>query len=135
VIARLVAVAAGVWLMFAPAVLGYTGVAENNDRTFGPIGASIAFVAIWEVVRALRWGTLPVGIWLAVAPLVLRYDDVAAVLSSVVAGLVMAGSTFFGGHVDASFGGGWRAVSPARWRMGPDEGSGREIGPGEVCSR
>ena len=115
-IARLVAVAAGVWLMFAPAVLGYGGVAENNDRIFGPIGAAIAFVAIWEVVRALRWGTLPVGIWLVAAPLVLRYDDTGAIISSIAAGLVMAASTFFGANVSASFGGGWRSVSPSQWR-------------------
>jgi len=116
VIARLVAVAAGVWLMFAPAVLDYGGAAEQNDRIFGPIGASIAFVAIWEVVRALRWGTLPVGIWLVVAPLVLGYGDAGAIVSSIAAGLVMATSTFFGGHVAASFGGGWRSVTPSHWR-------------------
>ncbi len=115
-IARLAAVAAGVWLMFAPAVFGYGGVAENNDRIFGPIGAAIAFVAIWEVVRALRWGTLPVGIWLVAAPLVLRYDETAAIVSSVVAGLVIAGSTFFGARVDSSFGGGWRSIAPSQWR-------------------
>jgi hypothetical protein len=116
VIARLVAVATGVWLMFAPAVLDYGGVAENNDRIFGPIGAAMAFVAIWEVLRALRWGTLPVGVWLVAAPLMLGYDDGAAVVSSVVSGLVMATSTFFGAHVNASFGGGWRSIAPSQWR-------------------
>jgi hypothetical protein len=116
VIARLAAVAAGIWLMFAPAVLGYQGVAENNDRIFGPIGAAIAFVAVWEVVRALRWGTLPVGIWLVAAPLVLGYDHGAAAISSVAAGVVMAGSAFLGGDVEASFGGGWRSVFPSEWR-------------------
>lgn len=114
-IARLVAVAAGLWLMFAPAVLGYQGVAENNDRIFGPIGAAFAFVAIWEVVRALRWATLPVGVWLIAAPFVLGYDDVGAITSSIAAGAVMAISTFFGARVEASFGGGWRSVYPAQW--------------------
>lgn len=114
-IARIVAVVAGVWLMFAPAVLGYGGVAETNDRIVGPIGAAIAFVAIWEVMRALRWGTLPVGIWLIVAPLALSYDDGAAIVSSVVAGLAISLSTFFGATISATFGGGWRSVSPSRW--------------------
>lgn len=115
-IARLVAIAAGIWLMFAPAVLGYEGVAEANDRIFGPIGAAFAFVAIWEVMRPLRWVTLPVGIWLVAAPLVLGYDDTGAIVSSVVAGLVMAGSTFLGADVDGSFGGGWRSIAPSQWR-------------------
>lgn len=95
---------AGVWLMFAPAVLDDAGVAENNDRTFGPIGASFAFVALWEVLRPLRWATLPVGVWLVVAPLVLTYDDAGAIVSSVAAGIVLAVSAFFGGDVDAAFG-------------------------------
>jgi len=115
-IARLAAVVAGVWLMFAPAVLSYGGVAENNDRTFGPIGASLAFVAIWEVLRPLRWGTLPVGLWLVAAPLVLTYDDTGAIVSSVLAGLVMAASAFFGGEVDATFGGGWSSIRPSAWK-------------------
>jgi hypothetical protein len=116
VTARLVAIVVGIWLMFAPAVLGYEGVAADNDRIFGPIGAAAAFVAIWEVLRALRWVTLPVGIWLVAAPLVLGYDDTAAIVSSVAAGLVMAGSTFFGEDVEATFGGGWRSIGPSTWR-------------------
>jgi hypothetical protein len=116
-IARLVAVVAGVWLMFAPAVLGFGGVAENNDRIFGPIGAALAFIAIWEVVRALRWGTLPVGVWLIAAPLVLGYDDVGATISSVVAGAAIAIAAFFGASVEASFGGGWRSVFPSEWKQ------------------
>jgi hypothetical protein len=115
-IARLAAVAAGIWLMFAPAVLGYGGVAENNDRIFGPIGAAFAFVAIWEVLRPQRWVTLPVGVWLVAAPLVLGYDDTGAIISSIGAGLVMAVSAFLGGDVTASFGGGWRSIAPSQWR-------------------
>ncbi len=115
-IARLAAVAAGVWLMFAPAVLGYGGAAENNARIFGPIGAAVAFVALWEVVRAGRWGTLPVGVWLVAAPLVLRYGDTGAIISSITAGLVMATSTFYGTQVNGSFGGGWRSVYPSQWK-------------------
>jgi hypothetical protein len=46
---RLVTVLCGIWLMLSPAVLGYGGAAENNDRLIGPIVASFAFVAIWEV--------------------------------------------------------------------------------------
>jgi len=119
VIARVVAVVAGVWLMFAPAVLDYAGVAENNDRTFGPIGASFAFVAMWEVLRPLRWATLPVGVWLVAAPLVLTYDDAGAIVSSVAAGVVLAVSAFFGGDVDATFGGGWTSIRPSAWKR-PD---------------
>jgi hypothetical protein len=114
-IARFVAVVAGVWLMFAPAVLDYGGSAATNDRIFGPIGASIAFVAIWEVTRPLRWGTLPVGCWLVLAPLVLGYDDAAPAVSSAAAGAALAVTAFFGGATESTFAGGWTEIRPAAW--------------------
>lgn len=113
-IARIIAIAAGVWLMFSPAVLGYGGAAEANDRIFGPIGAAFAFVAIWEVLRPLRWGTLPVGLWLIVAPMILGYDVTGAFLSSIGAGLVMAVTAFFGGETKYEYGGGWSSLLPGR---------------------
>ena len=113
-IARLVAIAAGVWLMFSPAVLGYGDPAAVNDRIFGPIGASFAFVAIWEVVRSLRWGTLPVGAWLVLAPFVLGYSSTDAIVSSVVAGIAMALSALLGGEIRESYGGGWLTLLPDR---------------------
>lgn len=113
-IARLVAVSAGIWLMFAPAVLGYGDPAAVNDRIFGPIGASFAFVAIWEVLRPLRWGALPAGAWLVLAPLILGYDTTGAIVSSVAAGMVMAVSAFFGGATRAAYGGGWSTLLPGR---------------------
>lgn len=111
-IARFVAVASGIWLMFAPAVLGYGDAAAANDRISGPIGAAFAFVAVWEVVRPLRWGTLPVGVWLIVAPFLLGYTDAASVVSSVVAGVVMAATAPLGGEIKHSYEGGWKSLFP-----------------------
>lgn len=113
-IARLAAMTAGIWLMFSPAVLGYGDPAAANDRIFGPIGAAFAFVAMWEVVRPLRWGTLPVGAWLIVAPFVLGYGTVPATVSSVVAGLVMAAAAPVGGQRRQLYGGGWRTLLSGR---------------------
>ena len=116
-IARLVAFAAGVWLMFSPAVLDYGDPAQSSDRIAGPIAAAFAFVAIWEVVRPLRWATVPVGMWLVVAPLVL-WSPARAAVSSAVAGLILIVSAWFGGEVEHRFGGGWTTVMPggSRWR-------------------
>jgi len=115
-IARLVAVAVGVWLMAAPAVLGYDGIAADNDRIVGPIAGACAFVACWEVLMAFRWATLPLGAWLVLAPLVLGYDDSAAWWSSIASGLVIAGTSWVGRDVRDDFGGGWRSVRPRAWR-------------------
>lgn len=112
-IARIVCVVAGVWLMFAPAVLGYGDPAAANDRIFGPIGAALAFVATWEVVRPLRWGTLPVGVWLVVAPFLLGYDAGTAMVSSIAAGMVMGVAAFLGGQTRQEYGGGWKVLLPS----------------------
>jgi energy-converting hydrogenase Eha subunit E len=109
VIARLVAVATGVWLMCAPAVLGYGDPAATNDRIFGPVAAAVAFVAMWPVVRSLRWAVAPVAVWLFVAPILLAYDDTAAVLSTELSALVLAVTVPLG-PTDQRFGGGWSAV-------------------------
>jgi hypothetical protein len=113
-ISRLAAIVAGIWLMFAPAALGYGDPAAANDRIFGPIGAAFAFVALWEVVRPLRWGTLPVGSWLIVAPLILGYEATGAFLSSIGAGLVMLVTAFLGGETRQEYGGGWSTLLPGR---------------------
>jgi len=106
---RIASVAAGVWLMAAPAVLGYGDPARTADRIVGPLTAAVAFVAIWEVMRGLRWGTLPFGVWLVGAPWILGYGDRASA-NSVLAGLVLVALAFIGGRTRQRFGGGWSAL-------------------------
>lgn len=113
--ARLVAVATGVWLMFAPWVLGYHDPAATNDRIIGPIAAAFAFVACWGVLSAMRWATLPCGAWLVTAPLTLGYDDATAWASSIVSGLVIVTTALVGTDLSDRFGGGWRSVRPSAW--------------------
>lgn len=108
--ARLLAVAAGLWLMAAPAVLGYGTPAATSDRIAGPIGAAFAFVALWAITRALRWVQVPVGAWLVLAPLVLGYPADAAA-SSVISGLVLLGTAFVGHSAADQFGGGWASLT------------------------
>lgn len=103
------AIVAGVWLMFAPAVFDYGDPAATNDRIFGPIAASIAFVAMWPVVRELRWLVLPVALWLLVAPAVLTYEELAAVISTEAVALVLGATTRLGATSE-EFGGGWAVL-------------------------
>lgn len=117
--ARLVAVATGVWLMFAPWLLDYGDPAATNDRIVGPIAGSFAFVAAWEVLMPMRWATLPCGVWLVAAPIVLTYDDPLAWVSSIAAGLVFAGTAFVGEDLREQFGGGWRSIRPRAWSAPP----------------
>jgi hypothetical protein len=108
-IARLVTVAVGLWLMAAPAVLDYAGAIAVSDRVTGPVLASLAAVAVSEVLRPLRWTALPLALWLVAVPWILGATG-AAMVNSVLSGLLVAALAPLGGKVRQRFGGGWRAV-------------------------
>ena len=126
-IPRLVTIALGVWLMAAPAVLGYSttsALANGVDRTIGPFVASAAIVAIWPEVRPVRWTNLLLGLLLAVGvPVAAILTDypAAGVVNAVVSGVAIAAVASRRGAVDARFGGGWRSV----WRSDVDTVEGR----------
>lgn len=110
--ARLINTALGIWLMAAPAVLGYGGVASTNHRIVGPIVAAFAVIAIWEVTRSLRWINVPLGAWLVVAPLVLGYPALDALINGLVVGLLIVAMATVRGNITQQFGGGWSVL----WR-------------------
>jgi hypothetical protein len=106
---RLATVAVGVWLMAAPAVLGYDGAATTSDRVVGPVVVAIGIVAASTITRGLRWANLVPGLWLLVGPALLGVPA-RALASSLVAGvLVLALIPWGPGHPDR-FGGGWRSL-------------------------
>jgi hypothetical protein len=112
-VARLLAVVAGIWLMISPAALHYVDAAvEASDRIAGPVAAAFSFVAIWGIARALRWATLPIGLYCVVAPWLLGFPTAAAI-SNVAAGSVLVATTFFRGEVDQRYGGGWMSLRDA----------------------
>lgn len=119
-VARLASAALGVWLMAAPAVLGYGDPARTADRIAGPVVFALGFVGAWPVMRSLRRAELVAGVWLVLAPWVLGYNAVPFINGSI-AGLLLAALSFAGGETGRSFGGGWSAVSGRRERR-PGEG-------------
>jgi hypothetical protein len=109
--ARGVTILLGLWLMVAPAMLGYAGAAAASDRIIGPLAASVATIALTEVMRPLRWVNLGLGFWLLAAPWVLGYAT-AATLNSSVVGLSIAVAATVRGRIQERFGGGWLSL----WR-------------------
>ena len=108
--AQLLAAILGVWLMAAPAVLGYGEPAATSDRVVGPLAASFAVVAVWQVTRPVRWGNLPLGVWLLAAPWLLGYER-AAFLNSMAVGAALVACALVRGTVDSRrLGGGWSAL-------------------------
>ncbi len=105
----------GLWLMAAPAVLGYGDPARTNDHIVGPIAAGFAFIAIWQLMRPLRWIGLVVGAWLLAAPWILGYGTVPTV-NSLVVGLLLAVLTLLGARTSKRFGGGWVSLLRSQTR-------------------
>lgn len=107
--AQVVNVLVGLWLMAAPAVLGYHGLARTSDRIVGPIAATIATIAISEATRPVRWANVACGAWLLLVPWVAGAGTAAAV-NSLAVGVVLIACAAVRGRRRQRLGGGWRAV-------------------------
>ena len=112
---------AGIWLMASPAVLDYADPARANDRIIGPIVASLAIIALWEIMRSLRWVNVILGAWLLIVPWLLGHTSDAR-WNSLAAGALVLGFSLAKGERTHPFGGGWSSL----WRGVPSDGrSGR----------
>lgn len=107
--AHLVASLFGIWLMAAPSVLGYGDPAATVDHVVGPLVASFALIAAWQIARALRWANLVLAGWLIVAPVALGYPGIAAA-NSIACGLVVGALSLVRGRPRRSIAGGWRSL-------------------------
>ena len=113
--AQIISVALGWWLMAAPAVLGYAGLAADAHRILGPIASAFALIAVWGHVRPLRWANVPLGGLVAAVPLlaVTPYASpftLAATVNRVLAGVALVALSFVRGEVYGEFGGGWSSL-------------------------
>jgi len=83
---RWINVVLGIWLLIAPAVLGYVDAyAVNNDRLLGILIAAAAIVALW--VPKVRYVNVILGVWLVIAPFVLGYYGERSVANDIIVGI------------------------------------------------
>lgn len=109
-IAQALAAVIGMWLMAAPAVLGYEGTAAADvDRVLGPIAASIAIVAVFQATRNIRRANLALALALVIAPFLFDHPS-AALVNSIACGLLIGGLSLVRGRVSKRMAGGWRAL-------------------------
>jgi hypothetical protein len=100
----------GIWLMASPAILGYSGTGRINDLIVGPVAATSAIIAFWEVTRAVGKANVALGIWLIIASWVLGYESAIPVINEFVVGVAMVVFAMTRGKARAKFGGGWRSL-------------------------
>lgn len=109
-IAHVINTLLGIWLMASPAFLNIKGTAEDINHIFGPVIATFAITAWWEVTRNLRFVNIVIGIWLLIAPWILNYNDNTAILNSLVVGLAVSTISLVKGKIENEFGGGWKSL-------------------------
>jgi hypothetical protein len=100
----------GSWMMAAPSLLNYAGAARANDLILGPISASLAIIAIWDVCPSLGKANLLVGLWLVLAPWLLAYGGWPSTINSALAGTLMCLFAFAAGAPRGGYGGGWSSL-------------------------
>jgi uncharacterized membrane protein len=98
-------IAVGVWLMFAPAVLGAQALAADSDRVVGALIVTVAAVSTAEVVRAFRLLNPLLALWLVIGPWIITGATAAAQWNDVVAGLAVFALTLPRGPVRQQYAG------------------------------
>src|SRR5688500_10213774 len=100
----------GVWLMASPSVFAFEKIAADNNYITGPLVITFAIIAVWEVNRSARYGTLLAGAWLLLSPFLLGYDDTTTKWITVATGLLIILCSLVKGKLTRRYGGGWRAL-------------------------
>jgi len=101
----------GIWLMASPAIVEtFSHDAANNNRIFGPLVVAFGVMALWEVLRSVRYVNVGVGIWILISTVLLGYSNLALV-TNLLAAIAIIGLSFIRGkHDPMEFGGGWVAL-------------------------
>lgn len=82
-------VAVGLWLMFAPAILGSEGRAAASDNLVGALIVTVAVISTAEVIRAFRFVNVLFAVWLLIAPWVLVGASATGRWSDMIAGIAV----------------------------------------------
>jgi len=102
----------GTWLMASPAFFNYQGTGRTNDLIIGPVAATFAIIAVWEVTRVVGKVNVMLGVWLVVAPWVLGYGNVTPVINDSIVGVTLIAMAMTPVETRGKFGGGWSSL----WR-------------------
>lgn len=100
----LVSIGLGLWLLFAPAVLGTIGKASDSDRLTGALVVTFTAIAAAEVGRLVRYLNILFGAWLVVAPLLVAGYTPAGFVNGIVVGFAVIILSFPLGKVRGRYG-------------------------------
>ena len=105
----------GLWLMIAPAVLGYGEPLSTVHHIVGPMTAAVGIVSLWGHMNALsQWLHPPLGVLLVIVPPLLGVlgagIETVALVNSLVVGPALLVLGVVGGRITGRCGGGWSSL-------------------------
>lgn len=100
----LVSALLGVWLMFAPWILGIEGAAANNIYIVAALVATFAIIAFSEIARVVRMVNVLLGFWLGISAWFLGSMSTPASLHSALIGLAVVVLSLPRGKIIEHFG-------------------------------
>ena len=100
----LVCIAAGIWLMFIPALFESTGTAAHNNHIVGALIVTVAAIALAEVGRATRFVNVLLGLWMIVAPWLIEGATTSAMWSDAVTGALVVALSLRRGPIRERYG-------------------------------
>ncbi|MCB9471673.1 MAG: vitamin K epoxide reductase family protein [Candidatus Obscuribacterales bacterium] len=95
----------GAWMMSAPALLGFAGVAANFDYFTGALVVTFSITAMAEVSHSARLLNIPIAIALIISPLFIQSVTVIALANQVCAGIILVLISIPRAKINARFGG------------------------------
>jgi len=108
-IAAVINIFIGLWVMLAPAMLGFGKTASDHSYVVGPLVITFAIAAIWEVNRSARYLNIPAGLWLAASAILFSFSG-PAFWNSLICGIAICLLSLIKGKITGKYGGGWRSL-------------------------
>jgi hypothetical protein len=96
--------------MIAPELLGFGEAAADTGHIVGPIIMTFSIVAWWEATDVVIKWNYPFAAWLLLAPWILGYEQIAAIFSDSISGLLVIILCTVKRKVENHYGGGWTAL-------------------------
>lgn len=98
-------IAAGLWFMASPTVLGFEGRLADSNHLTGAIAVALAIIAMSEVARTLRLANILLALWLIASIWIFNQTGSSIMWTQIVVGLILAGSGIRKGGIYDEHGG------------------------------
>lgn len=99
-------IVAGIWLILAPFLLGFSGTAlSRNDVIFGIVVGILALARVGMTEESnswLSWLAAIFGVWVLVSPFFLGYISLAGLWNNIIVGIIIAAMGVWSASVTSS---------------------------------